>query len=105
MLTNTIGLMQRISSRLFPVLVVLASFGGAIVYLGSTPPWSAPEGLPRNPLVFDAPTRSVVVTLAEKQPGRFATTSIFNSVGEVIVLDDWNYAAIVRGAPPPSKSN
>ena len=88
--------------------VFLASICGGIAYLGSATPWSIMEttqtvGSPRSPLTLDGPARTVAfVRFTEKETGRTATKTVINPAGEVVVLDDWNYTAIVRGRPQPS---
>jgi hypothetical protein len=93
---------------LFTTGVLLASIGGAIAYLGSPLPWAIMESSqtvesPGSPPVWDAPARTVAfVRSTEKAPGHTATATVVSPSGEVVILDDWQYTAIVRGRPQPS---
>jgi hypothetical protein len=56
-----------------------------------------------NPFTWDAPVRTIARFKAvEKDAGRSAPMPVINASDETVILDDWNYTAIVRGRSGPS---
>jgi hypothetical protein len=56
-----------------------------------------------SPFTFDVPALALAQEKIDKDAGRAASQALLQPDGEVVVLDDWNYTAIVRGRPQPSK--
>jgi hypothetical protein len=56
-----------------------------------------------SPFTFDVPALALAQEKIDKDAGRADSRALLQPGGEVVVLDDWNYTAIVRGRPHPSK--
>jgi len=64
---------------------------------------SSLQAVSENPLTFDVPALAVTKENIDQHAGRSASRPLLQPSGEVVVLDDWSYTAIVRGRPQPSK--
>jgi hypothetical protein len=61
------------------------------------------QAVSENPLTFDVPAVALAQEEIDKHVGRSGSRPLVQPSGEVVVLDDWSYTAIVRGRPQPSK--
>jgi hypothetical protein len=84
----------------FSVAVFLVCVAGALASFG---PPSLRPGSWTSPFTWDAPTRTIArFKTLEKDAGHSTSMPVVNAGGETVILDDWNYTAIVRGRPEPS---
>ncbi len=93
-------------SRVGAAGVLSLVVGGAFVFLASDALWptaTAQELGAESPLAFDAPTWAVARANADEKAGHMRATAVVQGTNEIVVIDDWNYTAIVRGRPQPSK--
>jgi hypothetical protein len=96
--------------RLLRAGFLLVCVTAALAYLSpgvlrSHSPSQAPDGAPSSLgslLPFDAPVWSAAVFKAGMSEGGQAVARVTRPTEEVVVVNDWNYTAIVRGRPQPS---
>lgn len=92
---------SRFLTGLMSAAVFLACFAGALASFG---PPSLRPGSWVSPFTWDAPAQTATRFRAmETDARRSESIRVGQPGGETVILDDWNYTAIVRGRPEPSK--